>query len=112
MKALQIAFLLCLSIHSYAQVKNDLQRQNLKGKIKTLTEYEYQLAPDRKDSLKWKAISNFDEKGNIIGFATYSEDQQILSRSVYNYNDSGRLVDVQRFRADGILNAKTIYKYD
>jgi hypothetical protein len=109
-------FLLVYSLLASAQGKTDLQRQKLKGSVKTLTEYEYEVIVDKKEaqkgSLRWKSVSNFDKDGKQVGFATYSADNALLSKSVYNFNDSGRLLDVKRYRADGGLNVKVIYKYD
>ena len=94
---------------SFAQLKNDLERQNLKGEIKSVTEKEYNATGD---SLMWKSISNYNDTGNQVDFYTYSPDNTLLSKSIFNYNDSGRLVDIKRYKADGTLNVRTTCRYD
>lgn len=105
-----------LPLAGTAQVKNELTRQKLKGRIKTVTEYEYGAVAVSgeaiKDTLRRKSISSYNEQGNETEFVTYSPAGNLLSRSVYNYNDSGHLIDVKRFRADGSLNVTTKYRYD
>jgi hypothetical protein len=93
-----------------AQVKSDLERQHLKGEVKKLIEKEYNGSGD---SLMWKGVSTFNDTGNQVDFYTYSPEDVVLSKSIFNYNDStGKLVDVKRFKADGSLNVKTTFKYD
>ncbi len=89
--------------------KNDLKRQKLKGNITTVTETEYNAAGD---SMKLKAVSKFNEKGNMKEFVTYSPTGAILSRTTFSYNDSDKLVEELRYKADGTLNVKTTCRYD
>ena len=108
-RVLTILLLFC-SLHAFSQIKNDLDRQKLKGEIKTLTEKEYNAT---EDSLMWISISNFNDTGNQIDFYTYSPDNVLLSRSIFNYDDSiGKLSDIKRSKADGSINVRTTYKYD
>jgi hypothetical protein len=113
------SFLLLLTLCTqmlFAQAKNDLKRQKLKGKVKSVTEYEYTPVPDSKeaikDVLKMKSVTTYNDEGNRIEFITYSPEGEVQSRSIYNYNDSGVLIDVKRYRGDGGLNVTTTYKYD
>lgn len=99
-----------------AHGKNDLQREKLKGVVKSVTEYEYAAAEDsktpEKGALRSKAVCKYNADGNRAEYITYSPEGTVLSRSVYNYNDSGRLTDVKRYRGDGGLNVTTVYEYD
>jgi len=101
---------------AHAERKNDLQREKLKGKVKTVTEYEYAAVEDskvpEKGALKVKAVCRYNENGNRIDYITYSEDGKVQSKSEYNYNDNSTLKDVKRYRGDGGLNVTTTYKYD
>ena len=95
--------------NSYKHFKNDLARQKLKGKIKSVTEKEYNASGD---SLMLRAIATYNETGNIVSFITYSPDGKTLSRTSFTYNDSGKLQEEKRFKADGTLNVRTTCIYD
>lgn len=108
--------LLCLSILAFAQTpgihsqfKNDLRRQKLKGNVLSVTENEYNATGD---SLALKAVTKYNDKGNMSEFFTYSPTGAILSRTTFSYNDSDKITEELRYKADGSLNVKTTYKYD
>lgn len=94
-------------IHS--QFKNDLRRQKLKGKVASVTELEYNATGD---SLKLKAVTKYNEKGNMSEFFTYSPDGAVLSKTTFAYDDSDKITEELRYKGDGTLNVKTTYKYD
>lgn len=107
-----ILFLLFISLpfSDYAQyVKSDLQRQRIKGSIKTVTEYERDA---KTNELVTKSVSKYNNAGNQLDYCTYAADNSLLSKSVYSYDDSGRLTDVKRYRSDGTLNVRTIHRCD
>jgi hypothetical protein len=110
MKSLYFTLILFAVTHlAHAQVKNDLLRQRLKGKVKSVTELEYNAD---KDTLRWKITYKYDEKGNLAGFETYSSSGNLFSRSECTYNDSGKLIDQKRYKADGSLFDVTTFSYD
>ena len=97
------------AVNTHNQFKNDLQRQKLKGNVKSLTEYEYNA---NHDSLRWKSITKFNNDGNAVEFYTYSPEGAMLSKTAFKYNDSGRIMEENRFKADGSLNVRTTYLFD
>ncbi len=103
--------LLCIfiSLVSSAQFKNDLKREKLKGKVRSVTESEYN---GSHDSLMFKAVYKYDDNGNEEDFSTYSPTGEKLSKTTFKYNDSGKLVEENRYKADGSLNVRTTCKYD
>jgi hypothetical protein len=107
--------LLCYSFLAFTQplphnqFKNDLTRQKLHGKIKSLTENEYNAGGD---SLKLKSVTIYNDSGNQISFFTYAPDGAVLSRTTFQYNDSGKIVEEKRLKSDGTLNVRTTYLYD
>ena len=110
MNRLFTILLLFSFLHAGAQAKNDLERQKIKGQVKTITEKEYNAT---QDSLMWISISNYNDTGNQVDFNTYSPDNKLLSKSVFNYDDTtDTLIDVKRYKADGSLNVRTNRKYD
>ena len=108
-RLLLIVLTMLVSSISSAQVSNDLSRQKLKGKITTLTEYEYSASGD---SLISSSISKFDAKGMQLSYSTYSASKAFLSQSVFVYNDSGRLLAIERHKDDGTLIVRTKCSYD
>lgn len=110
-----ISVLLILSGASIAQLpahsryKNDLTRQKLKGKIRTVTEKEFNATGD---SLRLRSVAHYNDSGNEVSFFTYSPDGAMLSRTTFRYNDSGKLAEEIRYKADGSMNVKTTCLYD
>lgn len=116
MRLLSITLLLlaiavsCFAQHTiHNQFRNDLHRLKLKGKVKAVTENEYN---GKGDSLKLKSVSKFDTSGNEVEFFTYSSTGVIQSKTVFRYNDSGKLQEEVRYKADGTMNVRTTCKYD
>lgn len=92
-----------------AQVKNDLARLHLAGKVRSVTELEYNAA---KDTVRWKIVYNYNKSGNLSGFETYSSTGNLFSRSVCNYGKSDSLIDQKRYKADSSLFDITTFTYD
>ena len=65
-----ITFISCLifnSVHTTAQCKTDLERENIKGKVKQIkTTATYK--KDGKDELTYIEIKNYDEMGKDLGY--------------------------------------------
>jgi len=100
---------LAQSPKAHLQFKNDLIREKLKGNVTVLTESEYN---GMGDSLLWKGVTKYNNKGNRYEFNTFSADGAVLSKTTYKYNDSGKLIEEDRYKADGTLNVKTTCLYD
>ena len=79
----------CVAFCVSAQFKNDLQRQKLKGKVKTVTELEYN---GTHDSLRYKSVTRFGEDGNAVEFFTYGPSGEVTSKTTFKYDDSGKIV--------------------
>lgn len=110
MKSTATIFLLLItSFITHAQIRNDLSIEKLKGKVKTVTEYEYN---GRHDSLKGKMISRYNDSGYLAELTTYAPGGNVLSRSECKYDDTGRFIEEDRYKADGSLMVKTTRKYD
>ncbi|MFI5196535.1 MAG: hypothetical protein ACHQD8_05550 [Chitinophagales bacterium] len=101
--------LISLSLCTNAQFKNDLRRLKLMGRVKSVTEYEYNAAHD---SLRWKSVTKFNDTGNVVGFFTYSPTGTLLSKTTFKYNDSGKIIEENRYKADGSFNVRTTYQFD
>jgi hypothetical protein len=109
MRSLVFTLILVVSsVVSFAQMKSDVARQKLKGRVKTITELEYDA---KKGALRTKAVTSFNDSGYITGFTTYSAEGNLLSKASFIY-DSGILKEENRYKADGSLMVKIIRKYD
>jgi hypothetical protein len=110
MRTLVVSILFTIiSLCANAQFKNDLSRLKLKGKVRSVTESEYNAGHD---VLKWKSVTRFNDSGNVVGFVTYSSAGEVLSRTTFQYNDTGKVIEENRYKADGTLNVRTTYQYD
>ena len=111
MKAAVLTLLLIsLSLYTNAQfLKTDLQRQKLKGRVKSVTEYEYNATHD---SLRWKSVTKYNDTGNAIEFFTYDPAGAMLSKTTFKYNDSGKIIEDVKYKADGSFNVRTTYLFD
>src|SRR3954470_2555978 len=103
------ALLLICSLFSFASHKSDLTFQRLKGKVKSVTESEYNAD---KSALMGKTVSNYNDSGNLAEFITFSPAGDMLSKATCTYDDSGSFVEEKRFKADGSLMVRTTRKYD
>lgn len=97
-----------------AQVKNDLQRQKLKGNVSMVTENEYAVIPGSKTAekgeLKTKAVTKYNKAGNRVDFETFSPDGKLMSKSIFIHSDTG--TEVKRYQGFDHLSLTTHYKYD
>ena len=87
MKTKTILFLLlhfsCIAfaqLPSHNQFKNDLARQKIRGKVKTVTEKEFNA---NGDSLKLRSVTSYNDTGNMVLYITYSQDGTTLSRTTF-----------------------------
>ena len=91
--------MLCLVSCNQSEKKNDLTEENLKGKVKSITENTYE------------AVDKFGqiEKGNILvdSSAVYTDDGHFKI-----YNEKGNKIEENYYNSNGRLYSKTTYKYD
>jgi hypothetical protein len=131
----------CSNKTSLKKTTNDWSRQNLKGKVKSLTLYWYNnidsLGQITKNSEKYvlhyflfdkngyviKDVTNFDmtgrqyeydTKGNLIVETTYDNNfMMMLYKMTYNYDNNGKLIGGALFAKTGGTPENTYnYKYD
>lgn len=117
MKKIVIFFITLLLIEcntSKSKIRTDLERQDLKGKVKSIK------------SVAYRAIEKFGkiQKGNenSIFFYTFNKDGNFIecisnekennSRQTFIYNDQGNIIEQKEYDFKGNLKSQTTYSYD
>lgn len=92
--------------------KNDLQRNNLKGRVKATTElwYPVNMKSRKIDTLPEKTIDTYDSIGNLLSSIIYQQDGKIFCGSSFTYDKPKRLIIEKYF--DGESTRFRIIKYD
>ena len=113
---LGVGFLLILPSCRHRVSRNFLETENLKGKVKTVTESFYPIEEKdgemQKGKLFFKAVYSLDEKGNKISWKEFNEDGSMKWSAQSKYEDGGREVECDGYTSSGTLDWKSIYKYD
>ena len=120
MRTLIISAITCLNylpVNGIAQtneVQNGWTEANLKGKVKSFEEADYD-AKDHfgkieKDGLQSKYVYKFDEQGNQIEWGYYNSDGILSSQYGFKYDEQGKRKEKRLDDSDGIF--KNVYKYD
>jgi|SRR5690554_1421603 len=94
--------------------KNDLEEENLKGKVRRIIENSYYAEykfgePQKGEKIFGQSEDLFNEQGMLIEkrFTNIFGD-----RVIKKYNDRGLELETILFNEEGGLNSKTIYQYD
>ena len=120
----------------------DLIQENLKGKIKTITESNFKVISKfgefKKDIVLSTLVNKYNEKGNkteeeytdygnniqnrhvleyntnnyIITSTNYNPDNTIATKMIIKYNDKKRIVDMSSYNGNGTLVNKYKLTYD
>ncbi len=112
---------LAIGCNNSNEFKNDLERRNLKGKVKTLkwTPYEavekFGEVTKGKNSTGWFTKSYFDtynEIGKRIERQDLRSSGDLSKKTVYKYNTLNKIEEVNTYNSAGKLDKKTKYTYD
>ena len=98
------------------EIKNDLTRNNVKGKVKkikgTVFEVEEALGGPQKGNIKQNINIQFNEDGNKTEETSYNSDGELQSKSKYQYDKDGNKTEETSYNSDGELQSKSKYQYD
>ena len=123
---LAILSVLCLVSCNQSEKKNDLTEENLKGKVKSITENTYE-AVDKFGQIEKGDIlvdssavytddgrfKIYNEKGNKIEENYYNSNGRLYSKTTYKYDEKGNMIEDNFYDSDdGSLIYKNTYKYD
>ncbi len=94
--------------------KNDLEKMNLKGKVKSLKEFGFKIDENldgiiKIDSTRFDTYS-FNDKGSIIE-VIMCINSNVFSKLIYKYDNEGNKIE-KNVESHGDLFLKWIYKYD
>lgn len=108
--------LLCFSCFSDEEVMNDLKKNNLKGKVKSMEEAVYDVVEKdgeiEKSNLNWKHLIVYNREGNKMMKKTYKLDGSVEDVYMYKYDRKGRLIEELGTDAAGEYSTKMVYEYD
>ncbi len=97
---------------NYAQTKSTLTTDQIKGKVKTLTQSIYTAElkngkPEKSNKLSTEKYS-YDEQGNVTELYNINADTSVISIKNYSYNESGQVTEVSQFKSGGDMSNKDI----
>ncbi|MFI5138777.1 MAG: hypothetical protein ACHQIM_13205 [Sphingobacteriales bacterium] len=92
------------------ETASNLKELGLKGPVKVLTEYAYEMNKDTSGK-RTKAIFQYDRNGNLLVEILYSPNGMITSKAVYQYKKKDIII-INQFNFKGKQVNKLILKYD
>jgi len=97
--------------------KNDLQKDNIKGAVKSITETAYRATygdsgKPGKGDFEYIYATTYNDAGIITGRQSLAKDKTLLSKSTCKFDKKGIKTDMDNLNADGSPNSKETYKYD
>jgi hypothetical protein len=103
---------LCISCNNENELKNDLEKANLKGSVKSTTENTYQAIEKFGEIVKGELITNeiFNKHNTIIKYNLKGyrlEDNRVFPTK-FRYNDKNLLIEEYEY----ISKVKIFHKYD
>ena len=122
---LAILSVLCLVSCNQSEKKNDLTEENLKGKVKSITENTYEAVDKFGQIEKGDVLVDssavytddghfkiYNEKGNKIEENYYNSNGSLIYKNTYKYDEKGNKIEENYYNSNGRLYSKTTYKYD
>ena len=122
---LAILSVLCLVSCNQSEKKNDLTEENLKGKVKSITENTYEAVEKFGQIEKGDVLVDssavytddgrfkiYNEKGNKIEENYYNSNGSLIYKNTYKYDEKGNIIEENYYNSNGRLYSKTTYKYD
>ena len=122
---LVILSVLCLVSCNQSEKKNDLTEENLKGKVKSITENTYEAVDKFGQIEKGDVLVDssavytddghfkiYNEKGNKIEENYYNSNGRLIYKNTYKYDEKGNIIEENYYNSNGRLYSKATYKYD
>lgn len=119
-----IALLLLTGCVKSNKTENDLTRDNLRGKVKFISETHYDAVEKfgeitKGDIVKFSFTATaiimhtaYNEKGNKTEGTEFDTNHKILRNSNYKYDEKGNIIEGNWYNGDGSLSDKFTCKYD
>ena len=116
---------LCLVSCNQSEKKNDLTEENLKGKVKSITENTYEAVDKFGQIEKGDVLVDssavytddghfkiYNEKGNKIEENYYNSNGSLIYKNTYKYDEKGNNIEKNNHDSNGRLDSKYTYEYD
>lgn len=116
---------LCLVSCNQSEKKNDLTEENLKGKVKSITENTYEAVDKFGQIEKGDVLVDssavytddghfkiYNEKGNKIEENYYNSNGSLIYKNTYKYDEKGNNIEKNNYDSNGRLDSKYTYEYD
>jgi len=106
---------------SKEKFKNDWTIENLKGKVKSYSEFSYKAeerfgniekGTRKRIFLEYDNQNKFDENGNMIESNKYYSDGRLERREIYKFDEIGNKIENNWYNSVGSLELRETYKYD
>ncbi len=99
------------------ELKNDLQKDNIKGAVKSITEIAHKATygdsgKPVKGDFEYIYTTSYNSKGEITEKASLAKDKTLLSKSSCKFDKKGVKTEMDNLNADGTPDSKETYKYD
>ena len=108
-----------------SEKKNDLTEENLKGKVKSITENTYEAVDKFGQIEKGNVLVDssavytddgrfkiYNEKGNKIEENYYNSNGRLIYKNTYKYDEKGNIIEENHYDSNGRLDSKYTYEYD
>jgi YD repeat-containing protein len=110
------AFLILHLFSIYKRTQTDVEKAGLKGRVKTLSESEYEAVPGKPLPFRGLLLSKFVSQYNDSGFVTetsvYKKDGSLERMTFFIYNAEGNLTETRINNPDMSLGSRITYRYD
>ncbi len=94
--------------HKQKNINNDLARENLKGRVKTVEEKTWYVGYEKQKPVFWNR-QTYDVHGNMLKYEDMNDSARTFGSRSYTYNASGYRIERS---PDGGSGDRTIYIYD
>ncbi len=100
--------------------KTDWEKENLKGKVKSYTNFTYKAVEkfgeiQKGERIDWSDDNYqiiYDNKGNMIEKNGYNSNGNLIYKIIYKYDNKGNKMEYSTYNSNGNLNNKWTNKYD
>ena len=114
--ATPVSIIILIFLFSCSRPANDLSKQKLHGKIKSVTSSNYSVVEKfgevEKDTLDGKSVFIYNDKGYATECNVYNPDGSLYWNMKHKYDDENNNVEQDLYSANGSLLRKSVFKYN
>jgi hypothetical protein len=91
--------------------KNSLEKANLKGKVRLVTDITYSTAKADSGRMLSKTVLGYSTDGQLVTDEYYEGSNMLYNRE-YRYNSNGNIIEAKRHNGKQTIHYTRKYKYD